>query len=217
MIAMSPDLPAWQQAASQFERPLERIKFHDEWELMNWYVLMAQKQLNKMSKGEILLLQEEFMALEYKQSLVVNPHPLGVLEIEQIQKTILKHLQDLADGQGILIGEFRMTIWFNGKIRGRLPDPISWHWLHGDNQFIYHFGLLLEKWSASIRRCPHCSKIFLQLRRNAIYCGRECQSRAFMKKKRAEEKRRKPIRTKIRLSNRKDEHKGEAPHGKKTR
>lgn len=40
----------------------------------------------------------------------------------------------------------------------------------------------------AIRRCPHCQKIFLQFRRNAIYCGPACYSVAGMRRLREKER-----------------------------
>ena len=55
------------------ERILQRINFNDEWELMKWYVQVAQKPLQEMSKGDIVSLQEEIKALERTLFHEINP------------------------------------------------------------------------------------------------------------------------------------------------
>ena len=58
-----------------------------------------------------------------------------------------------------------------------------------DEQFLMvHLMKLLGKLGGMIRRCTHCSKIFLQFRRHAEFCSRGCQSIHFVQDKRRKNK-----------------------------
>ncbi len=185
-------------------RTLKRIKFDDEWERMNWYVHLCQKPLKEMTHGEISTLQEEIKAIERFLFGHTNPTIFSIRQISRLQKKIQKYLQDLINkGQTMFVG-FKMNLWIvhgpvaHQKMQERNPtttnsqppfDLFSWlKPLSGEEGIIFEMGHLLRRFGASIIRCPHCSKIFLQLRKNADYCSRECQSRAYMRNKRAESK-----------------------------
>ena len=233
------------------DRALERMNFFvadwkaRNWERMNWYVTFTNRELAKLSAGEVLTLQEEILALRR----TLTRHPNASLptfkEMEKFQQDLFKHFRDLVDGGRTVVGPFSKSYEVTlpqvvleqaeglseflgtpaqtpSKIRTRhtfkhtLPLRDSRDW---DNWLLDHMGRLLEQFGASIRRCHHCSKFFLQLRRNAMYCGRSCQSVAVMRRIRQEGTRkqrvpRKVKRAKIRTKGPK---KGGIRYGKKGR
>jgi hypothetical protein len=57
----------------------------------------------------------------------------------------------------------------------------------------FHAGRYLGE---AIRRCPHCTKVFLQLRKNATYCGPACYSVVGMRKLREKQRTQKELKVK---------------------
>ncbi len=188
-------------------RPLERINFDDLWERMNWYVLISQKSIDELSKGEILSLQEEIRALERKLLNLVKPPFFTISKIGELQENIMEHLSNLVKAGTARLGPFEVEITirrgskyfdkirresshFNNLMKDS-PNPKSPRKLLTMHEtptripgLIYQMALLLGRFGDSIDRCPHCSKIFLKFRSNAVFCGRKCQSVAIMRKKR---------------------------------
>ena len=186
-------------------RALERIRFHfSDWDRMNWYAELIKKDLGKMTPGEVLALQEEFRALK---RILWLPFGKGsqfsllppVAEMKATQSLVAKHLQELADKGETTLGPFQLKTHvispahaFRDRYKGMEPSALrqlagvdhKTDLLSG-NGLVYYLAELLKTFGGSIRRCPHCSTIFLQFRRNAQYCGRKCQSVAVMRKKRS--------------------------------
>ena len=184
-------------------RPLERMHFFDMWERMNWFIQVAQKPVDELSQGEILSLQEEIRAAERVLFHNVKPTFFTIEKIKDLQAKILEHIERLSDEGSCLLGPFKVSIWvarfrFIAEKRGissssaNTPlDLVTWYQtVGGQDGLIYEMGRLLSEFGDSFRRCPHCSKIFLQLRKNAVHCGRKCQSIAVMREKRKGEKER---------------------------
>ena len=192
------------------ERTLARIKFWDEWERMKWFVELAQKPLKEMTQGEITTIQEEIRAIERKLFRKNNPPPpFDKRKIMRLQGKLLEHLQGLIKTGQTMIKNISLDLWIvhvpkamnhmkrvTEKLNRSVPDsspPPSdvLFWLipsSGEKGLIFVMGQLLENYVSSIRQCPRCSKIFLQLRKTADYCSRECQSQAYASRKRAERK-----------------------------
>lgn len=182
------------------ERALERIKFDvSEWDRMNWYVKLANMDFDKLTEGERLSLREEFWGIKHTLWLDKdNPEPIAN-EIKGIQRNVAKHLSELADQGKTEFGPFHLRITvecpvveFKEMYQDLRPEHLrQMHGGHHDTDlisgggFLYYMTQLLQEFGGSIRRCPHCNKIFLQARKNAVYCTRKCQSVAFMRQKRA--------------------------------
>jgi hypothetical protein len=177
-------------------RALERIKFDvSEWDQMNWYVTLANADMGHLSPGETLSLQEEVRSLERTLFRDILKVPLPELEeIRNLHSIIRTHLESLADKGYAVIGPFSLKVHI---VRPKVPpfehgqgwyDLVHYPDLTEGDLLAYHMSQLLQKFGHAIRRCPHCNKIFLQQRRNGRYCGRTCQSRAVMKRIRAEKK-----------------------------
>jgi len=193
------------------ERTLARIKFWDEWERMKWFVELAQKPLKEMTQGEITTIQEEIRAMVRTLFHETTPPLFDKRKIIRLQGTLLKHLQELIMTGQTMFHNISMRLWIvhlpqainhSKRVREQhnrsgpdfSPPPRDLaSWLtpsSGEKGLISEMGQLLRKYGASIRRCPRCTKIYLQLRTTAGYCSRECQSRAITKKKRDEKKER---------------------------
>jgi hypothetical protein len=181
---------------------------------MNWYVSFAREDLSRLTAGDFLNLQEQITAIWYKlryldqsasRLVTSKPQPLPSREqIEQLQGTVSKHLSEIAD-QGATSSDPYTITRFIHHVSGEHEDyengiPLyefdfwrSQVFITGrqENVFkdylVHHLFDLLREHAQSVRRCPHCSQVFLQLRRHATYCSRACQSVATMKKRRTGE------------------------------
>ena len=119
-------------------------------------------------------------------------------QLEQLQETVAWHMNAIADGQEVRIGPFNVR----HETRFRRSTEIEkqegyYDYLiftteiiqpHGnpvEDELLIRMARLLEEFADKIRRCPHCHNVFLQFRRNARFCGRECHSVAGMQKLRA--------------------------------
>lgn len=204
----------------QEEQVLARIGFRvGSWEQMRWYVGLTTKKLTKLTKGEFQTLQEEFMAV--RTFLFPNRKPRWPTTIGQmidLQATLSRHLSDLLDHRFVKLGPFEIiheiylseTLPFESgelTLEERLhPRPLS---LAGTRRVSYqtrlslsddkgnmwlldHFARLLGEFGSAICRCPHCNSLFLQLRKSAKFCKRECQNQAAMKKIRERRRQERP-------------------------
>ncbi len=151
-------------------------------------------------------------------------------QMQEVRDVIASHIDELADDKGTRIGGlnisytvdfYRNPAYDQNKeldryliFRGETADPVY---------NIYQQNLLLcasklfEAYADKLRRCEHCKKVFLQLKRTAKYCGSKCYTVAGMRRLRAERK----TQTALKMKNKKQAHrakrKGESRHGKKGR
>ncbi len=193
-------------------RAIARIKSSDanrEWETMNWYDGLAQKDLQSISSGDFLNLQEELVALARTLYLHNNPEPPKRLQIKRLQLAISRHLSELLERGQTTFAPFKIVSWVvclkkAASIGGMpalppgLPDIFTWDTVRPktpsqlvETSALHKFNQLLKQHAGSIGRCAHCDKIFLQFRRNAHYCNRQCQSVAAMRAIRARKKQKK--------------------------
>ena len=166
---------------------------------------------------------------QMRESAIPPPTPA---QMQEVRDVIASHIDELADDKGTRIGGLNIsyTVAFyknpaydqNKELdrylihRGETADPVS---------NIYRQNLLLrvsklldaEKYADKVRRCEHCKKVFLQLKRTAKYCSSKCYTVAGMRRLRAERK----TQTALKMKNKKQAHratrKGESRHGKKRR
>jgi hypothetical protein len=204
---------------------------------LDWFIRLANAKLEGASEGEVLMLQEEFTALEKAHSKISDrwrfrPQVDGLKLVEvsfiptpqdiiDVQKIIRSRLSELAD-RGLTVFPVmptQMLIGYPRRLAKRdltksTPDFIVSYSVASPSftKLVYYMGLLIEKSEKLVSRCPHCRNIFLQNRRNQEHCSRSCQSVAVMQRKRAEEKTNKG---KIRME--KDAKKGGSRHGKEGR
>jgi len=175
------------------------------WYEMNWLVEFSKKDLEKLRPGDLLNLQQEFLG--YEDASLFEPKVSPTLdELRVTQRVVAKHLQELFERGYTKLGPFEREVHI---IRPRedmfpdLPALLESHWKGQETvelmsvvietdtdkqhpRLLYKFVTLLKKYVDAVSRCPHCSTIFLRFKRNSTYCGRKCQSVAFMRLKRAQ-------------------------------
>jgi len=205
------------------EAVLGRINyFTGDWERLNWYVQLITRRLDCVSGGELLMLQEEFGALE--RTLRGNDKSVkpSLEAIKGFQNSVKRYLECLVDDDKTTLGPFLVSIEVSlpraAAERGeRNKDGISMLFRSKDRTtstlnritsrqtvkemepcLLYHMAQLLAQFGASLKRCNHCLRIFLQSRRHAAYCGRKCQSVAAMREVRRKLKERQSKRRKTR-------------------
>lgn len=175
-VMMRIGLTTWNAATSRWS-----------WEIANWYVTFAQKDLELMSQGDWLNLQEELMTWRGMILHEDDPSDLGREELRVFQKEVLRRLNELADHETLDFDRPKTKVLLNPLLVKHRPKTdkrplVTYIGPKGLDGLLYHFGELLirtlEKNPNAIRRCPHCRKIFIQLRRHSRYCSRVCQSRA---------------------------------------
>ena len=161
------------------------------WDLMKLFIRLANTNVRQLRAGDFLNLQEDYM--EFFSLGFIKFEPPNVDQFESLQKTLSKHLYELMDQGKTVLGPFESKI-----VAMRQPVKISdseerviftcmnWHTDY-DKFYIHEFAKLLEKYGSLLSKCPHCSQIFLQLRKNAMYCDRKCQRVAVMRKIRAKQ------------------------------
>ena len=150
-------------------------------------------------------------------------------QMQLVRDIIAPHMEDLADDKGTMFGAFQIeiTICFrkNPHYDEKLKEPryviergeMSWQ----ETDSVYHRVLviraarLLEMYADKVRRCKHCTKLFLQLKRSAQYCGSKCYTVGCMREYRAKHPPLPEIKSK--KQSLEASKKGGARHGKKRR
>ena len=201
------------------QKARERAQFDvDNWHQMNWYINFVGLDLSNLSDGDLLNIQEEVIALSRILKNLTAPPLLTRAELEALQQQILNPLEEWLNKGSITLGPFSYTAWILRinpnfeKIPPTLKDKIqnlhlpevaihkSIPYTTGTKffftLFLAHLADLLGECGHLILRCPKCEKIFLQFRRHAEFCSRQCQSQRAAEvnrqKKKAEEAKAKP-------------------------
>jgi hypothetical protein len=162
------------------------------WDLMKFFIRLANTDVRQLRRGDFLNLQEDLLKY-FSLGSDIKFQPPNVDECESLQKTLSKHLYELMDKGKTALGPFGSKI-----VAMRLPAKISnseerviFYCTNFptdlDKFYIHEFAKLLEKYGSLLSKCPHCGQIFIQLRKNAIYCDRKCQRVAVMRKIRAKQ------------------------------
>ena len=198
----------------QDQPALERMHFFNgRWDQLNWYVGLIAKDLSRLSDGEWTVLQEDVVALHRTLSNYPNAKAPDRRALVDFQKKIGQRFTHLRNGGEVTIGPIEITheiqLMRKSPSDEGLPFSLVEYYeqqhdpIEGEVEVRYrlrlsvrewrtwllnHFGQLLGEYGASIRKCPHCSKWFLQFRKSAQYCGRTCQNRAGAEAARARER-----------------------------
>lgn len=218
------------------QRALERVGFSKgKLDELDWFLRFARMDLDNASQGDLLNLQEEFVAL---LSARFGNRPKSMpsqKQIIEIQRTVQNHLTDLADQGRTMFPALPGWLWIlypriGAKLRLRASAGAKMEEFSDMADFGSHraapadpanliplLGELLEKVRKPIVRCPHCRTFFLQSRRNQEHCSRSCQSVAVMQKRRAEAKAQTKRKTTARKPDPKTAAKGGSRHGTKKR
>lgn len=187
----------------------------DPWYYMAWFVKLANSAIEDMSEGDLKNLQEECQVMrglyypfrKMEKDRKRYPFlrggkccgPPTVQQLIALQAIFASHLSAVAEGREVKLGPFiiqhetRFKRSTEAEKRGGYPNyriyPIeilqASATIYAEQELLIRLAKLLESFVERVRRCPHCNKLFLQLRRNATYCGRACHSVAGMQKLRA--------------------------------
>lgn len=214
----------------------------DHWDQMAWLVKLANTDMATLTDGDFLNWQDQCEAIRMVP-ISFSPVPSDRKrypfhgggagrssptrrDLENIHAAIAPRLNNIADGVEVSFGSIQVI----HKTRFRKSTeaeqqagypryliypydhviPLSQLW---PNEFLFRAEQLVKEYVDGIRRCPHCKKVFLQLRQNATYCGRACHSVAGMQRLRAQQALEKNVKT----HGRGTISKGRSPHGKKRR
>src|SRR5215471_16357648 len=86
----------------QDQSALRRINyFSGDGDRLNWYVQLMAKQLDFLSEGELLTLQEEFIALQRTLCGHHTPSKPKLAEMKTFQALVRKHLESLVNNDEI--------------------------------------------------------------------------------------------------------------------
>ncbi len=206
------------------EKAWANIMF-DRWDQMAWFVKLANTDMAALTPGDIQNLQDQCEAIR-RVPISFYPIPSDrkrypfhggwgasasptLRDLQNIHDTIALRLNKLADGEKVSFGPIQVThtISFRksneAEQRAGYPPYLispyavlrsgSQSW---PDEFVLRAAQLLETYVDSIRRCPHCKDVFLQLRRNANYCGPACYSVAGMRRLREEQRAQKELKLK---------------------
>jgi len=136
---------------------------------------------------------------------VIGKDPIPTLQdVQKTQQRILKIFNEWVDQGGVSIGALRIQYHFVRRDDLWEPDLMKQKSIPGvgaerhhsvgmnfsapEDDALYLLAQLMSDYASAVTRCPHCGRIFLRLRKNAVYCGRDCHSVAYMRNKRAAEK-----------------------------
>lgn len=167
-------------------RALSRTRFEvSEWDQLNWYVQFSARPLKDLSPGERLTLKEEATAIERTLIRKIYGHEsvpeIADRELQHLHSFFRQALTNLVTEGEVQLGPFELHVYIVHGL-GLVSEHVGGRGLLGDRFMVYHFSKLLTHHPKAIQICPHCHKLFLQFRKNALYCSRACQSVATMRK-----------------------------------
>ncbi len=170
----------------------------DLWNVLNWFVQLAKSRtpFSELAKAELELLTQEYRALQEEDHPPGVPHGLTqnivtCEALEQFRSTVRGHVEQLADIGQTKFGPFKLerhvyirqgdlaqVVRRTDVVTGEYVEPFEGQGL------LYLMSNLLERVGLAIRRCPHCSEVFLKPRVDATYCSRTCQANAYARHQR---------------------------------
>ncbi len=186
-------------------RVLERMKWlAGDRERLDWFVRLSRIDLEKASPADIACLEEEWITLQRVWYRHGNPPRPTQDQLANLQTHVLRHLKELAETGGTFFRDLRysrMVIYprlrqaaisgrpfnaadFSGNPHFELDRTVWDSPPEGEKTLLFLFAHLLGHGDINgvVRRCPHgdkdCQGIFVQARRNQVFCSRSCQSRA---------------------------------------
>ncbi len=152
----------------------------------------------------VALLKDQ-IGFRYAVDAVIGKDPIPTLQdVQKTQQRILTILNEWVDQGAVSIGPLGLQYWFGRRDDLWEPDlmqqksipgvgttrhhSVGIHFSAPEEDTLYLLAQLMNDYASAVTRCPHCDRIFLRLRKNAVYCGRDCHSVAYMRNKRAAEK-----------------------------
>ena len=179
----------------QQESEGERLKVREEFAALGLIydsrVALFQDQVGFRDAVELVLLKDPIPTLQ---------------EVQKTQKRILEILNKWVDEDEDVVSFNPLRITYHFVRRDDLWDPdlmkqkpipgvgaerrhsVGMNFSAPEEEALYLLTQLMIDYASAVTRCPHCHRIFLRLRKNAVYCGRDCHSVAYMRNKRAAEK-----------------------------
>ena len=202
------------------------------WEQLKWKEEFAAMYLR--TDGSVIPIPADPMRYPRREEKGTDLRMVPTLptleNMQEARDKIAGHVTELADGKGTTLGPFSVTFFIKffhvHDAYGRHETPrhfIEINQAGEPESNIYatslerHMTQLLQTYCDRIRRCPHCSIVFLQNRRHQEFCTRRCQSVAVMQKIRGLPKAKPSKKSKNGKRILKDLIKGGARHGKKRR
>jgi hypothetical protein len=166
-----------------------------EWDQMNWFVKLANTDLSSISEGDLLNWKDEFRAMcqGNNRNASAPDSPPSSEDMAEVQTESRRMLWALAQGREI--HSKRVLIHYSVLFQKTSPEQeqtgLPRYQIYrgevGEPQTLFGGTLcgrltqLLEKYANNIRQCPHCQKLFLQVRSDGRYCSRRCHSVAGMR------------------------------------
>ncbi|MDT3778452.1 hypothetical protein PJI16_12870 [Nitrospira sp. MA-1] len=145
------------------------------------------------------------VGFRYAVDMVLSKDPIPPLhEVEKTQKRLLEILNTWVDEGAVSLDPLRVQyhfvkrddLWELDLMQQKaIPGvgierhhSVGMNFSEPEEEALYLLAQLMSDYASAVNRCPHCHRIFLRLRKNAVYCGRDCHSVAYMRNKRAAEK-----------------------------
>ncbi len=162
----------------------------DHWRILDWFVRLAREQMpfRQMAESELEVLRQEYRALQEVWGRF-NQNVVTVEALEDFRSTVRRHLKDLADTGQTTFGPFTLKRFVympaeDPSQTGRAPEVVSGEFVEPfQGQGLLHLlSGLFQQVGLAVRRCPHCSGVFLKSKRNARFCGRTCQANAYARR-----------------------------------
>lgn len=178
------------------------------WELLDWFVRFAQRDIPEMTEAQCDELDEEVQTIQLLASFNLNPWIPTREELHGLATRILTILSALVDTGSVRIGPLPVEfVVLRGTDRhAEIPDAQRAKDLVmyegwgpalvgqaaaegiafqvppvGMEGLIFVLAQLISIYPGAVRRCPHCKskRLFAQFRTSAKYCSRLCQSQAW--------------------------------------
>src|SRR5207245_1298393 len=83
------------------------------WNVMNWFLLLAKKDLTQLSDGDFLILQEVALAIRRNFCKDLGAKLPAREELSKLQNDIRKYLHDLVIRHDVTLGPFPVKIKIN--------------------------------------------------------------------------------------------------------
>jgi hypothetical protein len=185
--------------ATEKEAGLRRIGYYQwkgqtreiaNWNILDWFIRVARNRtpLREMAESEVDLLRLEYRALQ-QERLDYTENVVTVEALEKFRTRVRNHLDALADHRWTEFGPFTLKRIISRQEPGPNGRPryACTHVEPGEGEgLLYLLSNLVESVQQAVLRCPRprCSQVFLQPRRDALYCSRACQAAAHADKQR---------------------------------
>lgn len=173
------DLHAFSFRGRSTKRELDRRA------ILNWYIDLSRQEsdLTKKPDAQIQVLRDQYRALqETLMDFSESEASVTLHALLRFQASIRKHLAELADtGRTDWGGAFTLrATTLRNPTPQRSHDPaLLWNESvepYNGKGLLFELYKLLREVKPDVLRCPYCTNVFIQPRRDAQYCSRRCQT-----------------------------------------